>query len=80
MLSCRSVIQLLRVYLACLPRKKSASVYVLDHSANLEGRVSSGKNLNDIFTGKTSQNGKKFLGELSMRQKQFKTAKILQAI
>ena len=51
----------------------------LDQSANLKGCVSSG-NLNDIFTGKTSQNGKKNLGELSMCQKLFKTAKTLQTI
>ena len=42
-------------------------------------------NLNHIFTGKTGQKGKNWEGgggggELSMRQKLFKTAKTLQAI
>ena len=37
-------------------------------------------NLKRVFTGKSSQNRKNFLGELSMRQKLFKTAKTLQAI
>ena len=37
-------------------------------------------NLSHILTGKMDQNGKNFLGGLSMRQKLFKTAKTLQAI
>ena len=37
-------------------------------------------NLNHILTGKMGQYGKKVLGELSMRQKLFKTAKTLQAV
>ena len=37
-------------------------------------------NLSHILTGKMGQNGKYFLGGLSMRQKLFKTAKTLQAI
>ena len=36
--------------------------------------------LSHILTGKMGQNGKNFLGGLSMRQKLFKTAKTLQAI
>ena len=37
-------------------------------------------NVNHIFMGKMGQNGKIILGQLSMRQKLFKTAKTLQAI
>ena len=37
-------------------------------------------NLKRVFTGKSGQNRKKNLGELSMRQKLFKTAKPLKAI
>ena len=37
-------------------------------------------NLKHVFTRKSGQNRKKNLGELSMRQKLFKTAKTLQAI
>ena len=42
--------------------------------------VASAGNLNHIFTGKTGQNGKNNLGELSIRQKLFKTTKTIQAI
>ena len=42
--------------------------------------VAPSENLKRVFTGKSGQNRKKSLGELSMRQKLFKTAKPLQAI
>ena len=45
----------------------------------LKGVVPAG-NLKRVFTGKSGQNRKKIFGELSTRQKLFKTAKTLQAI
>ena len=51
----------------------------LDHSANLKGRGFSGK-FEPHFHRENGSEQEKFLRELSMRQKLFKTAKNLQAI
>ena len=55
-------------------------VYALPRHWEMLKGVAPAGNLSHILTGKMGQNGKKFLGGLSMRQKLFKTAKTLQAI